>query len=647
MDYSTRDCFTILNESDEKIQQPEKITLELKPHQRTLVNACINLENKSNEYTEFENYDGSVKSEMKTRLGVICDLVGSGKTLSVLSLIATKNDINNTSEIFNTEYSNLADKLINFKFTSKLSDININYPIPINVIIVPHTIYKQWANTITNYTTLNYIGVYNKKTFEKFEEVLDSYYIDNDILLISSTKYKSVYKLLEQSGYINRYFNRFIIDEADSISIAAFKQLKAKFYWFITSTVGNLLYPGGKRVLKHIQTGEIIEYNGINYYNVSDYTLQWVGGLKGHGFLSDVFYSISHLHDCQLKQIFIKNDNNYIKNSYLLPKPKINNIICDIPYVIRIFDGLVPDNVIQSLNAGDIESAIANMNCSTGANEDNVISIITNSFTKDLENKKLEYTMKQQMHYQSESVKQKSLEKIKQSINRLEGIINNIKERINNDSNCPICMDTFSNKTVTKCCNNTFCFECIATCITNKTKCPMCRANLDKDSIIVINKNVKNKNTEVVLKDKKYNFKKLLEQIFSGSGSNKNKVIVFSNYDKTFNDLEQIALDIPNIKHNKIQGTAVSIENKIKNFKITDHTNKDNVNLLFLNSRYCGSGFNLENATHLIMFHVLSKELSLQVIGRAQRPGRTEPLEIYSFRYPNETIDDVYLETLI
>jgi len=57
MDYSTRDCFTILNENDGKIPQPKKITLELKQHQRTLVNACIYFENKSNKYTEYTIYD--------------------------------------------------------------------------------------------------------------------------------------------------------------------------------------------------------------------------------------------------------------------------------------------------------------------------------------------------------------------------------------------------------------------------------------------------------------------------------------------------------------------------------------------------------------------------------------------------------------
>ena len=41
-----------------------------------------------------------------------------------------------------------------------------------NVIVVPHNVYKQWCTTIENNTNLKYIGIFNKKSYEKFDEIM-------------------------------------------------------------------------------------------------------------------------------------------------------------------------------------------------------------------------------------------------------------------------------------------------------------------------------------------------------------------------------------------------------------------------------------------------------------------------------------------
>ena len=76
------------------------------------------------------------------------------------------------------------------------------------------------------------------------------------------------------------------------------------------------------------------------------------------------------------------------------------------------------------------------------------------------------------------------------------------------------------------------------------------------------------------------------------------------------------------------------INNIIKKFK----SNEDNsYDILLLNSKYCGSGINLENADIVIIFHRMSIELENQIIGRAQRIGRTNALKVYKLLYENET----------
>lgn len=77
-----------------------------------------------------------------------------------------------------------------------------------------------------------------------------------------------------------------------------------------------------------------------------------------------------------------------------------------------------------------------------------------------------------------------------------------------------------------------------------------------------------------------------------------------------------------------IKGTSNSITNTIDKFK-----NKE-FNVLLLNAKYFGSGLNLQFTDEVIIFHRMSKDLEKQVIGRAQRMGRENPLVInYLFLY--------------
>ena len=55
-----------------------------------------------------------------------------------------------------------------------------------------------------------------------------------------------------------------------------------------------------------------------------------------------------------------------------------------------------------------------------------------------------------------------------------------------------------------------------------------------------------------------------------------------------------------------------------------------------LNTQDCGSGINLENTTDMIVYHQMSKEKDEQIVGRAQRPGRTGKLNILRLCFENE-----------
>jgi hypothetical protein len=68
---------------------------------------------------------------------------------------------------------------------------------------------------------------------------------------------------------------------------------------------------------------------------------------------------------------------------------------------------------------------------------------------------------------------------------------------------------------------------------------------------------------------------------------------------------------------------------------INDFTN-GKINVVMMNAQHYGSGLNLQMATDIIIYHEMPKELETQVIGRAQRLGRSEPLIVHYLLHENE-----------
>tara|TARA_B100000989_G_scaffold292886_1_gene269473 strand:- start:2066 stop:2542 length:477 start_codon:yes stop_codon:yes gene_type:complete len=108
------------------------------------------------------------------------------------------------------------------------------------------------------------------------------------------------------------------------------------------------------------------------------------------------------------------------------------------------------------------------------------------------------------------------------------------------------------------------------------------------------------------------------------------KMLIFSNFYNSFNEVSKLLTD-KNIQYRQIKGSGVTVNNIVQKYK-----NEDSIKCLLLNSTNAGAGLNLENTTDLVLFHNMSSEISVQVIGRAQRPGRQSKLNVYRLIYDNE-----------
>jgi SNF2 family DNA or RNA helicase len=60
---------------------------------------------------------------------------------------------------------------------------------------------------------------------------------------------------------------------------------------------------------------------------------------------------------------------------------------------------------------------------------------------------------------------------------------------------------------------------------------------------------------------------------------------------------------------------------------------------LLLNSRYAGAGLNITAASHVILLHAMTHEEEKQILGRAYRLGRTEPLQLIKLLHEGEAAE--------
>lgn len=605
----------IINEDSPAITQPPNITIPLKPHQLSMIYAMRNLEKSL--YIPIYGYTSEhYKKWFQTDFACLCDKVGSGKSLTVLGLISNNSYLNNKKKCIKT-------------YGSHLREITyFTYNLPINVITVPIGIYTQWEVYIKEQTNLDTYYIRNVKDLEEFTEFVEDYRkepdnmdhminFNMDIVLVSSSNYNKLCDVLKD---IN--ISRLFIDEVDTIRVPACKEIKAEFTWFITSSIEIAQNPKGVYELVPISyTG----WNGEVYHSQRRVLKQKMNHV---GFFKNVLSEISNIYFRE--QIYLRSEESFVKKSFELPEIKEVIIKCKDTIYTHVLNGIVNSDVMRMINAGDINAAMEKSGFNNQS-EEGLIKLVTRDLEKNLHNAKLKYEAKSQMLYSNEEEKDKALKKLQEEIDKIENKIENIKNRLFETELCSICYDDIENRVIVTCCQNPFCYECITLSINHKNNCPLCRKKLTKDDIIIVNKEQTNESENCIEeidnnRSKLENLKIYLSKAMDKPDA---KILIFSEYNSSFTAIESYLKECEH-KFANLKGTSTIISKTIKKYK------EDDTNILLLNSTYFGSGINLENTTDLFMFHKMKDNIDQQVIGRAQRPGRTNPLNLYRLCHDNE-----------
>jgi SNF2 family DNA or RNA helicase len=107
------------------------------------------------------------------------------------------------------------------------------------------------------------------------------------------------------------------------------------------------------------------------------------------------------------------------------------------------------------------------------------------------------------------------------------------------------------------------------------------------------------------------------------------KFLVFSRFDNPF---LQISHEIENMRVSvkQVRGNKDVIASTLKGFQ------KGDTKVLLLNSIEAGAGLNITAATHIVLLHAMNHEEEKQILGRAYRLGRSEPLEVIRLLHADE-----------
>ncbi len=584
-----------------KADNPKDCQINLHSHQKSLLHRCIRYENESIKLTEFKTLEDTIHKNDKfiSNIGIIADRVGSGKSYVILSIIR-ENDITNRS---NTVLLSSGLNNIVFTFNNEMKVIKLN------MIVIPHNLCTQWENYIIKFGGFKYKIINKYKSLSSF---IEDYTVDIDILLVTAGYYNDIAKHFHDKSI---KLQRVIFDEVDSLNIPGCHSIDANFIWFVTASYGNVLYPRG-----------FTKYdNSIGKY------IWCANGLKNSGFIKNIFLDLySNIPKEFTKVLIVKNDEAYIEESLNLPTIHKYSIKCKTPQMINILNGIVDKNIINCLNAGDINAAITFINSSNKNSEDNIVVLLVDKLNKQLTNYKLRLNLINEYLYDNEQDRDIDRENLIKRIEDIETKIKLITERITTTNICAICYDNIDNKTITKCCQNSFCFACINIWLSKKPSCPMCKSMLNTNELFVVSMTTNNVETHSISEDEPQELFDKLKNLEILLKKKKNaKMLLFSSYESTFTNITPILAKL-NLNYDYIKGNGNQINSIIKRYKTGD------LDILLVNTRNYGTGMNLENTTDIIMFHKFDTQLESQVIGRAYRLGRTQPLNVYYLLYENE-----------
>lgn len=610
-------------ESNIIVDVPEKITVPLHDHQ----NATL---------FRMDEYEQNLSAGMRingekffSNCGILGDSVGVGKSLMVLAHIARLPTLEAIPTQITICSSNSSRNMFSLK-ALKYSEKNEAGAL----IIVPHTLFRQWSTYIKEQTNLNAFLI------SKISQINDADFIkhvlESDVVLISNTICRYFFPRCKQSDI---KWKRLFIDEADTIHIPGmhYRDLpQARFFWLITASWINLLYMNRNLYFDRSAIQTFVLSDTTAYKHLQSHFLSRMVAVQTPYIVESLRIRSPYLFSEMLSQthplrshLVVKSAESFVKKSIALPELIVQTILCKSPLTNRILEKVISPNIQQMLNAGDIHSALKELNVK-GKDVKSLIEGVTGNLTKELSNLQKTYDFKASLEYSSAQVKEQALKSLTEKIGHIKESIKSIEDRIQNFKTevCPICYDEPVDHLITPCCSRIFCAQCLILSLARNSTCALCRAPIHPSKCTKITTS-ENEIVETAESAEPSLPKKQDALLQVMKDNPEGRFLVFSRFDNPFETIE-VAVQELGIQVKHVKGNKDAVASTLRSFE------NGSLRCLLLNSKYAGAGLNITAATHVILLHAMTHEEEKQVLGRAYRIGRKGALTFVKLLHKEE-----------
>lgn len=503
-----------------------------------------------------------------SKMGVIGDPPGTGKSLSILSYISSLVQLN---PVINQNINQNINPTINptIPYQGGLVDNSNRYfysnhietftdASSTHLVIVPHYLFHQWKDQIENHTTLQCFFLNNKRILRN--NTTPELMCNSHFILTTNKMYKNLYDFSKQHKI---RWKHIFIDEAANIHFTVNDpQLEFQFLWFITNnwlgfifknmwiSPSNLHYIHDRIENLHPDTLQLLTSYMDNNQNI--YT----------NMTSSSFFKtyIPYGHPAR-SQLILLNSKESLQTSFTLPDIRTITTHCHQPHTL-----------------GSLRQ-IANL------------TLTSETVPRLLSSLDVQYlTLEQCLEYHSDRATV-------------------IWAKSTDD--CSICLEQPNNRILIKCCMNTFCGGCIIRHMLTSTVCPTCRTQISIGDIICLN-NVLSEESRMLTRQEA-----CLDYIRQHSNES---IIIYTIFENTYYQL------MPELDRAGIECERLNINMA---HQILNDFNTDKIKVLFVSNPDILHGINLTKARHLIFFSEQPFYDQRQLlIYSAQRLNRLTPLTV-------------------
>ena len=494
-----------------------------------------------------------------------------------------------------------------------------------SLVVVPHTIYRQWQDTAKKHTTLKVLYMKTLRDLEK--DTLIGNLEGCHLTLVSNTLLSTFMRSLEARN-IQAKWRRIIYDEADTITIkSTTPSPNAMMTWYVTASYTNVLLSNQyyhSYIIRQLPAAFI---NGLHPILKESLQLQitthpniTMFKTQSHSFFKERIHSNHPLRG----HLVIMNSDAFLDSSVSLPALNTEIIRCETPITQQLVESAISPEIQDMLHAGDIQGALQGLGISSHTSV-TIVEAVTAYKKKELERLERLLAFKAQEEYATEQAKEAALTALQVKIDTVKQQIEAIKVRIEEASKdgCSICFDSADGPVLTPCCSKVFCANCILSWMQRTPACPLCRTKFHPSQLCGIGA------SSGPGQGQKPRLPKKIDALLNLINANPNgKFLIFSRYENPLQALHE-NLEITH-RVGTLQGNKDVIAHMLEAFA------KGTIKILLLNSRNAAAGINIPMATHVILLHKMIHEEEKQILGRAYRMGRTEPLNFIKLLHERE-----------